>query len=87
MSEQQRERARKPAHEGASLLDEDRLLTAKETAKFLGVPIQALYGQAREGIVPCVRIGRLVKFHPAALREWVANGGKAFAGGWQREPK
>lgn len=63
-------------------------MTAKEVAEYLGIPVLAVYGFAREGMIDgVVRIGRSVRFDPEALRRWISNGGPAFEAGWQREPK
>lgn len=62
------------------------LQTASEAAERLSVSVQRVYEMARLGIVPCVRLGRTVRFDPAAIEGYVASGGKALAGGWRREP-
>lgn len=51
------------------------LLTAKQTAALLQVSLPRVYELARIGLIPCVRIGRQVRFDEAELREWVARGG------------
>lgn len=55
------------------------LLTAKETAKVLQVTLPRVYELARAGLIPCVRMGRQVRFDEAALREWVTRGGSAVS--------
>jgi excisionase family DNA binding protein len=53
-----------------------RLLTAKEAARALNVPLSRVYELVRLGILPCVRIGeRQIRFDELALREWAAKGG------------
>lgn len=52
-----------------------RLLTAKQTAELLQVTLSRVYELARIGLIPCVRMGRQIRFDEAALREWVAQGG------------
>lgn len=37
-------------------------VTAKEVAEYLGVTDKTVYKWAREGIIPCRRFGRTVKF-------------------------
>lgn len=57
------------------------LLDAKETAELLGIRKQTLYALVRAGIVPSVRLGRLLKFPPDAVEEFIAKGGKAYEEG------
>jgi excisionase family DNA binding protein len=52
-----------------------RLLTAKQTAEILQVSIARVYELARIGLLPCVRLGRQVRFDESILREWIARGG------------
>jgi excisionase family DNA binding protein len=61
------------------------LLEAQRAAVFLGVSEARLYDLARQGIVPCVRLGRTVRFDEGTLKEFVAAGGKALPGGWRRD--
>lgn len=61
------------------------LLGAKNAADLLCVTEARLYDLARQGIVPCVRLGRTVRFEEGKLKEFVAAGGKALPGGWRRE--
>lgn len=58
-----------------------KLLDAEETAELLGLRKQTLYALAREGIVPSVRLGRLIRFPPDAVEEFIASGGKAYGEG------
>lgn len=52
-----------------------RLLTAKETAEVLQVTLPRVYELARVGLIPCVRMGRQVRFDAEKLREWATQGG------------
>ncbi len=45
-----------------------KLVTAKEAAAELSMPLDSLYAAARTGRVPCVRIGRSMRFDLAAVR-------------------
>ena len=84
MKSQDYENARDGVDEAVGLLDQRRLLTAKEVAGFLGLPVLTVYYHARAGIIPGrVAIGQRVKFDPEALRRWIANGGTALP----EEPK
>lgn len=52
------------------------LLTPKELAAFLRVPLYTAWRLARERGVPgVVRVGRYVRFERAAVEAWVAQGG------------
>lgn len=88
MQNQDNEHAPEGAREAANPLDMGRLLTAKEVAEYLGLPVLTVYYHSRAGVIPGrVVIGRTVKFDPEALRRWVAKGGQALDGGWRKEPK
>jgi excisionase family DNA binding protein len=58
-----------------------RLLKAEEVAPTLGVPTLRVYELARTGLLPCVRLGRQVRFAPAALEAFVASGGRGLGSG------
>ncbi len=49
-------------------------------ATLLGVSRQRAYALAREGLVPCVRIGRKVAFDERAVFRWIEQGGSAEPG-------
>jgi excisionase family DNA binding protein len=51
----------------------DRLLTAGEVAELLSVPVSWVRESSRSGAIPCVRLGRYVRFDRAAVLEWVAS--------------
>lgn len=61
------------------------LLGAGRAAVLLCVSEARLYDLARQGIVPCVRLGRTVRFDEERLKEFVTGGGKALPGGWRRD--
>jgi excisionase family DNA binding protein len=53
------------------LTERPELLTPKQAADFLNVrPSWPLYA-ARAGIIPCVRLGKHVRFVRQQLEEWV----------------
>jgi excisionase family DNA binding protein len=60
------------------------LLIADETARVLRVPTPRVYALARQGILPCVRLGRQLRFCQHALDRWIEEGGQALPGGWRR---
>jgi excisionase family DNA binding protein len=49
----------------------DRLLDAREIAERLGVPESWVRESARSGAIPCVRLGRYVRFDLADVEEWL----------------
>jgi excisionase family DNA binding protein len=51
----------------------DRLLDAGEVAERLGVPKSWVLESARSGAIPCVRLGRYVRFDLDDVDEWVAS--------------
>jgi len=54
------------------------ILTADEVAARLRISTQRAYELARLGLLPCIRIGRQVRFLESALDEWIANGGQGY---------
>jgi excisionase family DNA binding protein len=49
-------------------------------AKFLGVSRSWVYQASASGVLPCVRIGALLRFDPAVIKAWVrGEGGKSVA--------
>jgi excisionase family DNA binding protein len=50
----------------------ERLLDAKEIAERLGVPETWVRESARSGAMPCVRLGRYVRFDLADVEAWLA---------------
>lgn len=53
------------------------LVDANEVAQRLGMGKWAVYDLAKRGTLPHVRIGRRVRFDPAQIETWIANGGKS----------
>jgi excisionase family DNA binding protein len=47
------------------------LLDVKEVAALLGVSVKWVYEHAAKGRIPCVHVGGLRKFEPAAIRAWI----------------
>lgn len=48
------------------------LLTSREAANFLRVSTRTLFNLTTpNGSIPCVRVGRSVRYSPTALQEWV----------------
>jgi excisionase family DNA binding protein len=52
------------------------MLTAKDVARFLNLPLPRVYELTRQRIIPVVHVGpRQVRYDRAALRQWVRKGG------------
>ena len=47
------------------------LLTAAEAAKALAISPRTLWSLTDSGKIPCVRIGRSVRYDPVDLRAWI----------------
>ena len=47
------------------------LLSLKEAARHLNISPHTLYTMVSQRRIPFVKIGRLVKFDPAALERWI----------------
>ena len=50
---------------------DDRLWDTNDVAKYLKVSRSWVYHRAEAGQLPCVRVGGLLRFDPAAIRESV----------------
>jgi len=51
----------------------DKLLKPEEIADMLGVSRKTVVIMAREQRLPCVRVGRLVRFDAKEIRRWIDN--------------
>jgi excisionase family DNA binding protein len=61
------------------------LVDGAVVAEALGVSRKRCYELARTGIIPSVRLGRQIRFVPAAVNTFISNGGAKLPGGWKRE--
>jgi excisionase family DNA binding protein len=48
------------------------LLTAQEAAAFLRIPIASLYGRVAKRQIPCIKLGRLLRFKRTELNQLLA---------------
>jgi len=48
-----------------------RLLTVRETAQYLGLDVDTVYRKARLREVPCVKVGRSLRFDVKALERFI----------------
>lgn len=53
------------------------LIDADAVAERLGVRRFTVYDLARSGALPCVRLGRSIRFDEDVIEEWIARGGTA----------
>jgi len=51
------------------------LLLPEEAAQFLRVPRSQVMELARRSLLPCVRVGRFIRFRREDLDAWAAKGG------------
>jgi excisionase family DNA binding protein len=58
----------------------ERLLDANEVAALLNVPASWVREQSRTGTIPCLRLGRYVRFEREAVISWL---GDQRAGQWR----
>ena len=49
------------------------LLTPDEVAEMLQIAHKTVVVMAREQRIPCIRIGRIVRFDPAEIDRWIDN--------------
>jgi excisionase family DNA binding protein len=56
------------------------LLTPDQLAARWQVPVMHVYRLAREGKLPCVRLGKYVRFRAATIEAWEERGGTLDTG-------
>ena len=63
----------------------DRLSSAAEVARRLGISAGRVYELVREELLPgAARLGRQLRISEHAVAEFIAGGGKAWPGGWRK---
>lgn len=62
---------RSPRGEQGQRDSEPLLLTPREAAQRLAISESSLYRLTSSGQVPCVRVGRLVRYSVETLRKWI----------------
>lgn len=60
------------------------LTTVEPVARYLGVSEARVYELCREELIPHTRIGRSIRFSPAAVMRWAKSGGSTYPGGWRK---
>lgn len=63
----------------------ERWLSVEEIADYLGVSKETAYRWLDKGHIPCHRIGKLWKFKPSEVDEWVRSGAAAELGSFKKE--
>lgn len=48
------------------------LLTTDQTSKHLGITIRTLYTLTQRGDLPCIKVGRSVRYDPRDIEEYLA---------------
>ena len=61
-----------PDFDGAALRLTQPLLKAEQAAELLAVKPSWIYEAVRAGTLPCLRIGRHIRFTQAMLESWLA---------------
>jgi excisionase family DNA binding protein len=51
----------------------EELIDVKEAARIFGVSSDTIYKLARTGVIPCVRVGDLLRFDRFSLAQWIRN--------------
>jgi excisionase family DNA binding protein len=49
----------------------ERLWGVNETAEFLGIRVSTLRDWVFRRKIPCIKVGKLVKFEPAEIEQWL----------------
>lgn len=47
------------------------LMTARDASRSLAISERQLWQRTKDGEIPCVRIGRSVRYSPADLQAWI----------------
>jgi excisionase family DNA binding protein len=56
----------------ASLGEQDHpVMNVSEVADYLRIPLSSIYKLAREGRIPCQKVGRQWRFHRSAIDQWL----------------
>lgn len=56
---------------------DEKLWTASDLARWAGVSRSWVYQHAAAGLLPCIKVGGLLRFDPAAVRKFFLSGGIA----------
>lgn len=56
----------------------EKMLRASDVAKMLDLDIQRVYDYTRKGLLPSIRIGKIIRYSPAQIHAFIEKGGKAY---------
>lgn len=48
-----------------------KLMTVRDAGELLSLPLSSVYALVEQGKIPCVRIGRRIRFDPGDLTRWL----------------
>lgn len=63
------------------------LLTIQQTSKLLACSYSRAAQLVRDGILPCIRLGRQIRIDPIQLESFFAKGGQPLDGGWRKSQR
>lgn len=56
------------------------LLRARDVANWLDISEWRVYDLVRQNLIPCVKMGRSIRFRPEAIERWLEQGGSDLEG-------
>ena len=56
---------------GDDARNDERLWTAEDVARYLGMHVQTVYQKARDGLIPSIKIGDKRRFRRAEIESWL----------------
>lgn len=62
------------------------LMTVAEVAEMLQLTTARVYDLCRQKVLPCIYVGRQLRFSKEMLEAWILRGGSPLPGGWRRDP-
>ncbi|MBM2833387.1 MAG: 17 protein [Candidatus Brocadiaceae bacterium] len=57
------------------------LMNVQQVAEYLGVPVSTIYAYSMRKRIPCLRVGKLLRFRKSDIDNWLSEGrcdGKGF---------